>query len=205
MLKKEEILCRLKEDGVDLGDDPGRVFTYYGEIRMLPPAVGRAGKYALYPDETVELIKKIKEYQAKGWSLAKIKKLFDRSREKKIFETQREDLEEFDHHQEIHNSITKLLGLGEDKGYDFYALKQTDTKGDKTSFLAVIAVDESDEVKWFNIDITEPGREVILGMKTMTLREYNLFVQTLATTRIEKGKVLRRKDIFEKILAMYFS
>ena len=204
MLKREEIIRLLEEEGIDLGDNPERVFTYYVERRLLLPAEGRDGKYGLYPDETVELLKKIKEYQAEGWTLAQIKERFDRTREKKIFQTQREDFEEFDHHQEIHNRIVKLLGLDEDQAYDMYALKRADTKKDKTLFLAVIAFNESGQVSWFNIDITDPGHEAILGKKTMTLREYNLFVQTLATTRIEKGKVLRRKDIFEKILGMYF-
>ncbi len=82
MLTKQEILDRLQKDEIDMGKNPSRTFIFYQQQGLLSSPIDRKGKLALYPDNIIDQIKRIKIFQKEGDSIAKIKSLFEKGRAK---------------------------------------------------------------------------------------------------------------------------
>jgi DNA-binding transcriptional MerR regulator len=202
MLTKKEILRRLAEENVYLGPKPERVFVYYIEKGLLSKSVGRNDQWqGLYPKDTVELIKTIKEYQKKGWKLSKIKEFLEEDKRQETIADKLENLRKWENQEARGNKLREMLQLPEGQAHDFYDL----SRQNEDLWYWIVVVPQFEKITWFLIDISNPGNEQVVKKKIMTIAEYNTFIQTLATTQIEKGNILSREHIFEKAFSMYFS
>lgn len=202
LLTKKEILRRLKEENIDLGRVPERVFVYYIEKELLSKSVGRNEKWeGLYPEDTVELIKIIKEYQNKGWKLSKIKEFLEEDKRQKTIADKLKNLKKWEDQEARENKLRELLQLTAGQAHDLYDL----SRQNEDLWHLIVVVPQFEKITWFLIDISNPGNEQVVKKKIMTIAEYNTFIQTLATTQIEKGNILSREHIFEKVFSMYFS
>ena len=202
LLTKIEILKLLEEENIDLGRDPERVFVYYIEKGLLSKSVGRNDQWqGLYPEDTVEIIKIIKEYQKKGWKLSKIKEFLEEDKRQETIADKLDNLRKWEDQEARENKLRTLLQLPEGQAYDFYDL----SRQNEDLWYLIVVVPQFEKITWFLIDISNPGNEQVVKKKIMTTAEYNIFIQTLATTQIEKGTILSREHIFEKVFSMYFS
>jgi DNA-binding transcriptional MerR regulator len=205
MLTKRQILAQLEKDGIDLGANPERVFNFYLEKKLIQPSIKRKNRLGLYAYITIERIKKIKQYQNKGKTLAEIEKIFLKVDKNETYEKQKEYLNNVGNQLRHHEMIIKILKLEEDSSYDLYYIDRANTGEYKWSNLVVIALNEEDGVVWYCIDFSKPSEEKILSKTKMSFGEYAVFLQTLGYNQMKEGKVLRRKEIFEAAFRLYLT
>ncbi len=129
LLTKKEIFERLKQDGVDLGENPFRTFLYYQETGLIPEPEGKRKNAYLFPETTIDAIKLIKKLQQEGESISDIKKIYKNAmksmefesretREKKevvnmvyeAFKDEVDGIENLKNMYQQNNNITKLHG-----------------------------------------------------------------------------------------------
>ena len=73
MWTKNDILKKLKENGIGMGKNPQRTFIYYQSLGLLPKCMARKGKIGVFPEWVYSQIRIIKLSQWNGHSLRDIK------------------------------------------------------------------------------------------------------------------------------------
>jgi DNA-binding transcriptional MerR regulator len=76
LLTKRKIFEQLKQEGVDLGENPFRKFLYYQESGLIPEPVGKIKNALLFPEKTIGIVKIIYKLQLDGISISEIKKQY---------------------------------------------------------------------------------------------------------------------------------
>ncbi len=77
LLTKKEIFERLKQEGIDLGKNPFRTFSYYQETGLIPEPEGKKKNSYLFPERTVDAVKRVYNLQKDGESIPEIKKRYE--------------------------------------------------------------------------------------------------------------------------------
>jgi DNA-binding transcriptional MerR regulator len=96
LIKQNEMIERLEREGYSLGKNPQRTLAFWRRIGLLPPPIieykgGKIGLISQYPEEIVEQIKGIRDYQKTGVHLETIINIF---REEEKFATEVKTIEE---------------------------------------------------------------------------------------------------------------
>jgi len=78
MWTKNDILKKLKDNGIGMGKNPQRTFIYYQELGLLPKCMARKGKIGVFPEWVYSQIRIIRLSQWNGHSLRDIKMNYKR-------------------------------------------------------------------------------------------------------------------------------
>jgi len=82
LIGRDELIGQLEAQGISLGKNPSRTLMYWRKFGLIPKPIllhkgGKVGIVSLHPEETIELIRSIRYYQADGVPLAKVKEALE--------------------------------------------------------------------------------------------------------------------------------
>ena len=202
MLTRDEILKILK-DKYKL-QITVRTFDYYRSKGITPPIQAYRHGKGLYPDNTPELIARIKSYQRDGMSLSNIKKLNDAIEDRQKLKQEIEDIKrereysvQWDDPEIRMNRLISFLGL-KDEGQK-YVVGMIGAKGEiPETYLAVFYEKDIDFYR-IQVDYVRTDNWKILDKKSFTPDGYEWILRSLVKESIEEGKILDKDDIFLNI------